>query len=81
MSGKRVLLYASITLVAVVIIVGAGFGGVYYLAISALHNHSNLSVQQSCSHWETIWRATAAGPARLHAAAAQIINAQLRCPQ
>lgn len=59
---------------------GAMFGA-YALALSALHNHQNLSVAQSCRHWGWVFAATARdGTPALHAAVSRILASD-RCPR
>lgn len=75
---RRLIVAGSAAVAVVALIEAAGLAGCYWLALSALHNHSNLSVQQSCSHWEMVYRATSPGT-RLHAAIGRIVTRELEC--
>lgn len=77
-SSRRPIITGSILIAVVVVLIGACFGGSYVLALAALHNHNDLSIQQSCIHWGWIYRATASGEPSLHAAVGRTL-AQLRC--
>jgi hypothetical protein len=76
---RRLIVIGSAAIAVFILVVAGGFFGSYFLALSALHNHNDLSVQQGCTHWGLIYAATEGGEmAALHAAVGQVL-AQLGC--
>ena len=76
---RRMIVIGSGLIAVVVLIVAAGVFGSYVLALAALHNRANLSVAQSCQHWEWIYTATAHdGTPALNAVVGRTL-AQLGC--
>jgi hypothetical protein len=76
----RFIVIGSCIIAAFVILMAGGFFGSYFLALTALHSHDDLTVSQACAHWGRIYAATA-GPAlaRLHAAVGWTLHRQLGC--
>lgn len=75
----RLIVFGSAAIAVIVVVAAAVLFGSYALALSALHNHNNLSVQQSCTHWDWVYEATAKDhtPA-LHEAVGRTLK-QLKC--